>query len=140
MNFYFTNSPSKADVDFLYENLREFNTDYFKTLQESEFCIFIKDEDGEYIAGVYGKKIFTIINISYLWVSELHRSQGVGKALIQHVEIEAKNIGIKNIFVETYTFQAVGFYSKLGFHEVGRYTDYPKQGIDKVMLKKNVGN
>jgi len=140
MNFYFTNSPSKAEISFLYENLREFNTDYFKILQESEFCIFVKSECGKYIAGAYGKRIFTIININFLWVSESHRSQGLGKALIQQIEIEAKSNGIENICVETYTFQAVGFYSKLGFQEVGRYTDYPKRGIDKVMLKKNVGN
>lgn len=80
------------------------------------------------------------MNIHYLWVSESHRYQGLGKALIQQIETEAKSAGIESIFVETYTFQAVGFYLKLGFYEVGRYTDYPKQGIDKVMLKKSLGN
>jgi len=140
MNFHFTNSPSKADIDFLYNELREFNTKYFKILNESEFCIFAKGENGEYIAGVYGKIIFSVININYLWVSESYRSQGLGKALIQRVELESKIYGVEKIFVETYTFQAVNFYLKLGFKEVGRYTDYPKVGIDKVMFQKSVNN
>lgn len=140
MNFHFINSPSKADISFIYDKLHEFNTEYFKTLKESEFCIFAKGESGEYIAGLYGKIIFTAININYIWVSESYRCQGLGKSLIQKVEIEAKNNGVEKLFVETYTFQAVEFYSKLGFKEVGRYTDFPKSGIDKVMLQKSVSD
>lgn len=140
MNFYFINSPAKADIGFIYDKLHDFNTEYFGTLQQSEFCIFATGANGEYIAGLCGKIIFTIINIDYLWVSDSHRFNGLGKALIQEAEIEARNKGIKKLFVETYTFQAVEFYLKLGFNEVGRYTDYPKAGIDKVMLQKSLSN
>ncbi len=140
MNFHFINSPSKADIEFIYDKLHEFNTKYFDTIKESEFCIFAKGVNGEHIAGLYGKIIFSVININYLWVSELYRYQGLGKALIQKVEIEAKNNGADKLFVETYTFQAVEFYLKLGFKEVGRYIDYPKSGIDKVMFQKSVSN
>lgn len=140
MNFHFINSPSKADIGFIYNKLHEFNTEYFKALKESEFCIFIEGKNGVYIAGLYGKKIFTVINISYIWVSQPYRHQGLGKSLIQKVEAEAKNDGVEKLFVETYTFQAVEFYSKLGFKEVGRYTDFPKSGIDKVMFQKSVSN
>jgi len=140
MNFHFINSPSKTDIGFIYNKLHEFNTEFFETLKESDFCIFAKGINGEYIAGLYGKIIFTVININYLWVSESYRCQGLSKALIEKVEIEAKNNGVEKLFVETYTFQAVEFYSKLGFKEVGRYTDYPKSGIDKVMFQKSVSN
>ena len=58
--------------------------------------------------------------------------------LIQRVEYEARSLGVMNIYLETYSFQAAKFYEKFGFKKVGRYTDYPKASVDKIFFQKRV--
>jgi N-acetylglutamate synthase-like GNAT family acetyltransferase len=54
------------------------------------------------------------------------------------VEQQAKKLGVTDIYLDTYTFQAPGFYAKLGFEEVGRYTGFPTRGVDKIFLQKKI--
>jgi ribosomal protein S18 acetylase RimI-like enzyme len=57
---------------------------------------------------------------------------------MQRLENEARVRGLQSIALETYTFQAPEFYTKLGFNEVGRYINHPSRGIDKVFYQKNL--
>ena len=54
------------------------------------------------------------------------------------VEQQAKQYGVTDIYLDTYSFQAPEFYAKLGFKEVGRYTGFPTEGVDKIFLQKKI--
>jgi hypothetical protein len=47
---------------------------------------------------------------------------------------EARRRGASTIVLDTHTFQAPGFYTELGFVEVGRTTGTPR-GHDQVLLQ-----
>ena len=44
---------------------------------------------------------------------------------MQMAEKEARKRGVKNAFVDSFSFQAPGFYKKLGYREFGKLKDFP---------------
>ncbi|KDM91795.1 GNAT family N-acetyltransferase [Photobacterium galatheae] len=138
MNFDFTFSPSEDEISEIYHGLVEFNGPHFPDLDEKGMACFIRDESGEILGGLTGKLLFTTFHVNFFWLSESIRGLGHGRKLIQHVESEVKKFGAINIYLDTYTFQAPQFYEKLGFKEVGRYTDYPRSGVDKIFYQKRL--
>ncbi len=55
------------------------------------------------------------LHIKYLVTHKAHRRRGIGKALMEHAFVFGKENGAHSAFVETMSFQAPGFYQKLGF-------------------------
>ncbi|GAB6262576.1 GNAT family N-acetyltransferase [Photobacterium sp. CCB-ST2H9] len=138
MNLDFTVSPSEDEISEIYRGLVEYNEPHFPDLDEKGFGAFIRDEDGKILGGLVGKVILSSLHVNYFWLSEPIRRLGLGSKLIDSVESEARSLGVKNIYLDTYTFQAPGFYERLGFKEVGRYTDFPKIGVDKIFYQKSL--
>ncbi|RXJ67202.1 histone acetyltransferase [Veronia nyctiphanis] len=139
MDIDFVFSPSEKEASAIFNGLSEFNKTHFPKLDEASFGCFVRNEFGETLGGMTGKMLFSSLHVHYFWLSEPLRGLGVGSQVIQHVELEAKNRGISNVYLDTYSFQAPKFYEKLGYIEVGRYSDYPKAGIDKIFYQKHIG-
>jgi ribosomal protein S18 acetylase RimI-like enzyme len=56
---------------------------------------------------------------------------------MQAIEEEARARDLIGIWLDTYSFQAPGFYRKLGYEEVGRIPDYPP-GQARIFLAKRL--
>lgn len=138
MDIDFVISPSEQDASIIYNELVKFNEPYFLKLDRKKIALFIRDEAGNVIGGLTGKTRATSLDIDYFCIPESLRKSGMGSKLLKRLEQEAIKLGVENIFLYTYTFQAPNFYKHLGYIEVGRYTDYPHQGIDMVFLQKRV--
>jgi len=63
--------------------------------------------------------------IELLWVSDERRQRGLGRSLMQKAELEARKRGIGSVYLDTFSFQAPGFYKKLGYREFGKLNDFP---------------
>lgn len=63
--------------------------------------------------------------VELLALSDAARGKGIGTQLIGQVEALASERGKTGIWLDTYSFQAPGFYEKLGYTEIGHITDYP---------------
>ncbi len=140
MKIEFTRAPSEGDILSIYTGLVAFNAPHFPSLSEQNIAFFVRDQQGAVIGGIAAKLLYTSIFIDYLWLPESVRGLGLGKKLMQSVELEALGLGVMNIYLHTYSFQAPKFYEKYGFNEVGRYVDYPKQGVDKIFFQKNISS
>ena len=72
-----------------------------------------------------GKTYWHWLYIDELWLDDKHRNQGYGRRLVEMAEAEAQKRGCTDIHVKTWSFQARGFYEKLGYQVVGELRDYP---------------
>ena len=72
------------------------------------------------------------------WVREDHRGTGVGTSAMTAFENEARSRGCTHVFVTSFTFQAPGFYQRLGYREIFRWESVPTAGRDDVHLRKEL--
>jgi ribosomal protein S18 acetylase RimI-like enzyme len=63
--------------------------------------------------------------ITMLWVEEPYRTQGIGRKLLRAAEVEAARQGCHYMQLETFSFQARGFYEKDGYVVFGEQEDFP---------------
>jgi ribosomal protein S18 acetylase RimI-like enzyme len=90
---------------------------------------------GKILGGVVGETFFGWMFVSLLWVSERHRGNGWGSSLMRTAEAEARERGVRHVYLDSFSFQAPAFYEKLGYREFGRLKDFPA-GYDRVWMTK----
>jgi len=82
-------------------------------------------ERGKIVGGLAAETFWGWMYVNLLWVSDKHRGHGCGSALIQAAEAEARNRGVRNVYLDTFSFQAPAFYKKLGYREFARLDEFP---------------
>ena len=137
MQFDFTNTPQETDIDTLYQGLVKFNKSHCD-VEEKEIACYVRDEENNIIGGLYGINYSNTLFIKYLWVSEQHRHQHMGRQLMSQAENYAREHGITDLYLDTFSFQAPKFYEQLGFERVGQYTGYPTKGVDRIFFQKHI--
>lgn len=97
----------------------------------------MKKNENNIIGGaiVYAHK--SSIYVDALWVSEKYRGRGIGAELLRSVETEAVKRGIPESTLDTFSFQAEGFYLKQGYKHLGTIKNY-LEGHDRIYLRKKL--
>ena len=128
--------PRPEDIRFLEERLYDFNTQTTGITDGELFGFFIRAANGSPVGGVYGWTWGGTCYVRYLFVPEEMRRQGQGTRLMCAVEAEAKARNCQQIMLETFDFQAPGFYQKLGFDVIGGVADYPRGHRYLTLIKR----
>ncbi|MCK7522514.1 MAG: GNAT family N-acetyltransferase [Ignavibacteriales bacterium] len=63
--------------------------------------------------------------INLLIVKEELRGYGYGRKLLMLAEEEARKLGAKNAYLDTFSFQAPDFYRQHGYRVFGELKDFP---------------
>ena len=113
-----TYTPTEAEKDFVLKGIQEFNRARFEKAEFKELALFSENEAGERVAGLTGVLRGEWLFVHLLWVAEEERGKGVGRELLRAAEEEARKFGCGFSFVDTFEFQAPGFYEKEGYREV----------------------
>ncbi len=93
------------------------------------------DDAGLVSGGLWGCTNFQWLHVQMLFVPEARRGQGIGAALMRSAEAEARARACRGAFVDTFSFQAVSFYQKLGYSLYGELPDYPP-GYSQLFFRK----
>jgi len=136
MNYRITDIPTKQDKDEIFQELLKYNLERIECKDIKELGIFLEDEQGKKVAGIVGDTHGNWLEIEYLWVSETLRGQDIGTDIISKAELIAKERGCKYVFLNTFSFQAKGFYLKIGYQEVFSLEEYPLTGERHYFIKK----
>ena len=101
------------------------------------FAFFILDEHGMMVGGCSGCHMYGSTYIDSLWVAEALRGKGYGKALMFEAETLANKNDTHFMTVNTFDWEALDFYKKIGF-----YVEFERKGFDKdsifYFLRKNL--
>lgn len=124
--FVLEDDPTPEQVRFLEERLYDFNVAATGISDGRALAIFVRGEDGHVRAGVCGHTWGGCCEIRLLWVEASLRGQGIGSALMEAAETEARRRGCRQLLLATHSFQAPGLYERLGFEAFATADDYPE--------------
>ncbi|QMW21573.1 GNAT family N-acetyltransferase [Sandaracinobacteroides saxicola] len=78
----------------------------------------------ELVGGLIGQLNWNWLHIQLLGVPEQLRGQSLGRAPVAQAERDAETFGCTGIWVDTFSFQAPGFYERLGYIRFGELPNY----------------
>jgi GNAT superfamily N-acetyltransferase len=93
------------------------------------------DENGNVIGGLWGRTALGWLFVEVVAVPEHLRRRGIGTELMSRAESEAIVRGCHSAWLDTFEFQARGFYERLGYSCFGELNDYPC-GFSRYFMKK----
>jgi ribosomal protein S18 acetylase RimI-like enzyme len=117
--------------------ISEFNTQQAGEDNGKNLCFVLRSPDDEVVGGIIGSTHWNWLYVNLMWIREDLRGQGYGEQLLALAEEEARKRGAKHAYLDTFSFQAPGFYKKYGYQVFGELADFPK-GHQRYYLKKEL--
>jgi GNAT superfamily N-acetyltransferase len=130
-------NPSAEDREAVLAPLRAYNESHAGPPRVEPVAILLTNDDGETVGGLWGKTAYDWLFVEFLAVPEASRGQDLGTALMREAEGVARARGCCGIWLDTFAFQARGFYEKLGFSVFGTLEDHPV-GSRRFFLSKRL--
>ena len=87
--------------------------------------LFLRDAGDEVVGGLLGSIWGGALYVRILWVSEPLRGRDFGRRLMETAERRAVERGCRHVFLDTFSFQAPGFYEKLGYRTYATADNWP---------------
>ena len=110
----------------LWRGLIWFNRKTAGPFNYTRTVLTVRSEGGKVLGGLILQSYWNESYVELLWLSSRARKQGLGRELMAEAERRARRRGSKLLHLNTYSFQAPGFYEKLGFRRFGRMSGSPK--------------
>ena len=110
----------------LWSGLRQYNIERGGPLGNKRTVLCVRDRKGRLLGGLIMQSYWRESYIELLWLSEPVRGAGVGKRLIKEAERRARRHGSLLIHLNTYSFQAPGFYQRQGYRRFGALSGSPR--------------
>lgn len=92
-------------------------------------------QTGQLIGGLWGRTVYEWLFVEFLFVPDHLRGRGLGATLLRTAEQEAVARGCIGACLDTFDFNAPGFYRKLGYEEFAAL-DSPKHGFKRRFFRK----
>ncbi|HET9221977.1 MAG TPA: GNAT family N-acetyltransferase [Roseiflexaceae bacterium] len=128
-------NPPPTMVDEIFAVIRANNDTRIEVWRPERFGFFARDDQGQFLGGVYGTVARGWLYLDGIAVAETARHHGLGSRLLQAAEEEARRRGCHHIWLETYSFQARPFYERHGYTIFGTLHDYPI-GYSRYFMQK----
>jgi GNAT superfamily N-acetyltransferase len=134
-----TDSPDPLVLQKLVRSLIAFHEEKAGPRDFRQIAITVSDsETDEVLGGLWGGTTYGQLKIEVLYLPEPLRGTGLGRQLIEQAEAEALARGCHASWLETFSFQARGFYQRMGYSVFGVIDDFPK-GHSLYFLTKALG-
>jgi GNAT superfamily N-acetyltransferase len=137
IQFELTHQPTPEQIKQIWDGLRGNNLLYVPPPNHTPLVITVCDKEGNILGGLEGGTSWNWLHVDNLWLREDLRGQGYGVKLMQMAEAEAVRRGCNHAMVDTFDFQAPGFYQKLGYVAWGTLEDYPA-GRRRIYYRKDL--
>ncbi|PWN45098.1 hypothetical protein IE81DRAFT_320701 [Ceraceosorus guamensis] len=92
----------------------------------------------KYSAGCTGHSAGGVLKVKLLWVDDKHRGSGLGREIMTAVDALGRKRGATFATVNTFSFQAEGFYKKCGYDVLYRVPGCFDGSVEKIFLGKKL--
>jgi GNAT superfamily N-acetyltransferase len=120
------------------EHLDSYNIGVTGFTEYSPVNLFLRDQGDEVVGGLLGGIWGGVLYVRILWVAQALRGRGHGRRLLEAAERRAVERGCHRVYLDTFSFQAPGFYEKQGYEIYARADDWPV-GHAHYFLRKSIG-
>ena len=118
-------TDEEARSGYVGRQLREFNYGHIgKYPEEQTIRLNARDAGCKVVGGLRAIVFMHWLRVEVLWVDAAIRGHGVGSRLLAEAERLALGMGANNALLETFEWQAPGFYENQGYRETARMANY----------------
>jgi GNAT superfamily N-acetyltransferase len=117
--------PTAGERNRIVDPLIAYNEAQAGPRNPKEYAFSVRSETGKFVGGLLGFTHWNHFFVAAVFVDQQFRQHGVGGELLKRAETLALEQGCDAIYLDTFDFQAPGFYEKLGFKVFGKLEDYP---------------
>lgn len=134
----FKSNPSEEERLEILEPLKAYNAAKAGDGQSEKFAFFVRDQETDAVlGGLHGRILYRWLFIELLVVPEQAREQRMGSRLMEMAEDYARERDCIGVWLDTFDFQAPGFYRKHGYEAFGQLEDYPP-GHQRLFFQKRL--
>ena len=105
--------------------------------QGKQVCFILYTPDQQIAGGLIGETHWGWFYINLMFIKEELRGRRYGHRILTLAEDEARRCGAKHAYLDTFSYQAPGFYKKHGYEVFGELKDFPL-GHQRYYLKKEL--
>jgi ribosomal protein S18 acetylase RimI-like enzyme len=128
-------TPGSDSYDELIARLVGFNRESAPWSPDA-FTVAAYSENRDLVGGVRGIVNMGLVEVRGLWVDPPFRKTGLGARLMTMLENHAQTLGATRAALQTYDWQALGLYEKLGYRIFGTLA-YPS-GAKRYHMEKDL--
>ena len=123
--FVVEDSPDPADLALLEDHVVAAAIAAAGVGDDREFGIFVRDDEGQILAGISGLVWGACCELQAMWVHSSLRGRGLARELMTAAEDEARRRGCDLVEFRAYDLLAHGLYERLGYETVGVIDGWP---------------
>jgi GNAT superfamily N-acetyltransferase len=131
-----TATPTAAEEAAVRGALREANAAAGFPHDTAPLAVLLRDAAGAVVGGLWGRTGWSWLYVENLAVPPALRGDGWGKRLLAEAEAGARARGCIGARLDTYSFQARGFYEKQGYCVAGTIPDCPPGQTRWTMIRR----
>lgn len=129
--------PNEEDKKVMVEGMLSYHASKGHPRKTETYTIVLKNKENKVVGMAIVSFLWNGMHIDTLWVDESVHKQGWGKKLMEMAEKEAIKRGCTLAYTDTFTWQAPGFYEKLGYELYGKLENFP-EGNSLSYYRKNL--
>ncbi|MFW9906261.1 MAG: GNAT family N-acetyltransferase [Candidatus Thorarchaeota archaeon] len=134
-----TKTPTDEEMMIVQKRLEDYKKQFPNgelDIPTPDISLVLKNSCGTIVGGVITSMLTGVMHLEVLWIDEMYRGRGYGRALVLQAESIGKEKGYPASQTWTFSFQAPEFYQRIGYKLVGTFDGYTNGITEHILLKK----
>ncbi len=133
----YVDKPDDSVWEVIGGGIQNYNTQQAGDDHGKRLCFVLYAPNQEIAGGLIGATYWDWFYIDLMFIKEEFRGRGYGHRVLTLAENEARQRGAKNAYLDTFSFQAPGFYKRHGYQIFGELHEFPP-GHQRYFLTKRL--
>lgn len=133
-----TDAPGADAIAAIEGGLSRYNREQAGYWDSRALAVLVSDAGTQaVVGGILGRTSLGLCFIDLVFLPDALRGRGIGSAMMRQAEDEARRRGCRTVVLYTISFQAPGFYERLGNQRCGAI-DCDPPGTSRIFMVKDL--